>query len=308
MQTSAGFRLHRLEHRLRLEALAGEDHGGAVGHAGQVAEHHAEAVVERHRDAEPVAAGEAHGFAHEEAVVEDVVVGERRPFRRAGGARGELDVDRLVELQPGFDVGQCRQLGGVGRRQQRVEVQHARRRLAAEPDHVAQLRQPGRGEGPGSAVPQFRHHVEGDGEVIAGLEGRREDQGCASHLVEHVFEFRAPVGRIDVDHDQSGARGRELHQHPFRAVLRPDADAVAGTQAEPQQAGGQAGHAGVEFGVAPAHALVGHDQGVVAAVAGGDRCQEGADGLADQRDAARAVYVAQAVVHVFSMSISGLPA
>ena len=43
----------------RLERLAGHHHARAVGGAGQVAEHHAEAVVERHGDADAVALGVA---------------------------------------------------------------------------------------------------------------------------------------------------------------------------------------------------------------------------------------------------------
>ena len=43
--------------------------------------------------------GELHRAGDEEAVVQDVVVGQRRALREAGRAAGELDVDRLVELQ-----------------------------------------------------------------------------------------------------------------------------------------------------------------------------------------------------------------
>ena len=75
------------EHGAGVEALAGIDHRGAVRHAGQIAQHHAEAVVERHRDAQAVVLGEAHRLADEEAVVEDVVVRQRRALGRAGGAR-----------------------------------------------------------------------------------------------------------------------------------------------------------------------------------------------------------------------------
>ena len=78
--------------------FAGVDHGGAVGEAAEVAHDHAEAVVERHGDAEAVVLGEAHGGGGEVAVVEDVVVGEGGALRGAGGAGGELDVDGVVEL------------------------------------------------------------------------------------------------------------------------------------------------------------------------------------------------------------------
>ena len=72
----------------------GIDHGRAVGDAGEVAQHHAEAVVERHGDAQPVVSVSRMRLADEEAVVEDVVVGQRGALGSAGGAAGELDVDR----------------------------------------------------------------------------------------------------------------------------------------------------------------------------------------------------------------------
>ena len=45
--------------RERIEAFARKHHRGAVRHAGEVAQHHAEAMVERHRDAQPVVLGRA---------------------------------------------------------------------------------------------------------------------------------------------------------------------------------------------------------------------------------------------------------
>ena len=76
------------QHRQRVEASAGIDHGRAVGEAGEVAHHHAEAVVERHRDAQAVARHEPDRLADEEAVVEDVVVDSVAPSGSAGGAGG----------------------------------------------------------------------------------------------------------------------------------------------------------------------------------------------------------------------------
>jgi hypothetical protein len=88
----------------RVEPLAGEDDGGTMRHAGERADHHAEAMIHRHRDADEVAVGVVHHFANEEAVVEDVVVGQRGALRQAGGAGGELDVDGIVELQARGEV------------------------------------------------------------------------------------------------------------------------------------------------------------------------------------------------------------
>ena len=73
-----------------------DDHRGTVGDASQVAQHHPEAVVEGHRDAEPVGLGEPEQLGGEEPVVEDVAVAQGRALGIAGGARGVLDVDRVL--------------------------------------------------------------------------------------------------------------------------------------------------------------------------------------------------------------------
>ena len=65
---------------------------------GEIADHHAEAVVERHRDADPVALGVPKALTQEKGVVQDVVVREGSSFGETGGAAGVLDIDRVVEL------------------------------------------------------------------------------------------------------------------------------------------------------------------------------------------------------------------
>ena len=101
VQARAPFGRDRLERRARLEAGRGHHHRGAVRRAREVAEHHAEAVVERHRDADAVGLGVAATFADEVAVVQDVVVAERRALREARRAARVLDVDRIVERELG---------------------------------------------------------------------------------------------------------------------------------------------------------------------------------------------------------------
>jgi hypothetical protein len=51
----------------------------------------------RKANAKPVLRSKAQRLSAEEPVVEDVVVRQRGPFRGAGGAACELDVDRIVE-------------------------------------------------------------------------------------------------------------------------------------------------------------------------------------------------------------------
>ena len=70
-------------------------------HGGEVAHHHAEAVVERHWDTEAVCRRQANGFADKASVVQDIAMGERGAFRKARGAAGELDVHRVGTLQFG---------------------------------------------------------------------------------------------------------------------------------------------------------------------------------------------------------------
>ena len=78
------------------------------------------------------------------------------------------------------------------------------------------------------------------------------------------------VGRVDRDQDQAGLGGGELGQHPFGIVGRPDADPIAGLEPERQQAGGTGLDAGMQLGIAQAHALLAHDQRRMVPVAGDD--------------------------------------
>src|SRR5699024_5090980 len=74
--------LNRLQRGIRIERLARNDDGAAVRDRRHVAKHAAKAVIERDRQANPVAFRVAQYFANEVTVIEDVVVRERRTFRR----------------------------------------------------------------------------------------------------------------------------------------------------------------------------------------------------------------------------------
>ena len=230
---------HRLQHRQRLEGLGRVDHGGAVGEAAEVAHHHAEAVVQRHRDAHAVARHQLDRLADEEAVVEDVVVRQRRALGVAGGAGGELDVDRVVELQPRRQQRQRSELITRRRDAQTVEIEHAWRSFAAHADHELQRRQRMAAQQTGFTMAQLGRQFGKHFQVVAALEGRRQDQRAAPHLVERVFEFGATVSRVDVHQRQPGLGGGELGQRPFGVVLRPDADAITRREAQSHQAAGQ---------------------------------------------------------------------
>ena len=99
VERRAFFGFYRFERRERIEAFAGIDHGGAMGDGREIAHHHAEAMIERHRDADAVRRRQPHRASDKIAVVEDIMVGQRNALRRTGRAAGKLDVDRIVELK-----------------------------------------------------------------------------------------------------------------------------------------------------------------------------------------------------------------
>ena len=142
VQMGAALVVHRAQRGQRVEALAREDHRGAGDGAGQRAHHHPEAVVQRHRDAQAVAGIEVHRARDVAGVVDDVVMGQRRAFRVAGGAAGELDVDGIEAREAGADAARLGHAGSVGPCQNHGQVEHAGRGLAAHPDHGAQVGQP----------------------------------------------------------------------------------------------------------------------------------------------------------------------
>ena len=190
---------HRLQGRRRVEARRRDDHRGAVGGAGQVAHHHAEAVVERHRDAHPVPLPCSRtSCADEVAVVEDVVVRQRRALGEAGRPGGVLDVDRVV-----------RPTARPARRP--ASPCHARRPTASRSSHASE---------PISTTERSWRAVRSDlldhARVVGGLElpaptTSMRDAG----LVEHVLELVRAVAGVDVDQDGADLRGRVLQQRPL---------------------------------------------------------------------------------------------
>src|SRR5690606_16527395 len=153
VERGAALLLDGLQGGHRVEGGGGDDDAGAVGGGRQVAHDHAEAVVEGHRQTDAVLLAVADGTAHPVAVVEDVVVGEGGPLGEAGGARGVLDVHRVVAAEAGGDLVQPLGRHPGGGRGQRVPAR------VADVDRLPQLRAP-------SA------HLVDQGAVVAALVGQ----------------------------------------------------------------------------------------------------------------------------------------
>src|SRR4051812_23703115 len=130
----------RSQRRERIKPLAGIDHRRAERDGGEVAHDHPEAMIERHRNADAVLFGEAHGAADEIAVVENVVMGQRHALGRSRRSAGELDVDGIVELQGGTERGELLAVQGSAHDGGLLERNRARTGGAADLDHDAQGR------------------------------------------------------------------------------------------------------------------------------------------------------------------------
>ena len=287
VQAGALLVLHRLQYGKRLKTVVRIDDGSAVRQTSQIAQHHAKAVVQRHRNAQPVGRRQSHRFADEKAVVQDVAVRQRRALGKAGGAAGELEVDRVGRLERGGDGGQARIVSVAAGKQIR-EAHQARLDFfglalpgLVNPDDAVKVRQRDGFKLAGLRVCplgcQFAQHAE----VVTGLEAGHGDQRFAVDLVQRVLDFCRAVRRVDVDQNQADFGRGQLHQHPFGIVVRPDADALARLQAQAEQRAGEAVGLNLQFAVAVAAALMNADQRFVVGLAGRDGIEKRTDGLLD---------------------------
>src|SRR5207245_1857697 len=90
----------------RAEVRSGEDHRGAMRHASQVTQDHAETMIKGHWNAEPIAVGQVHPFTRPETVVKNIMVAEHRALGKAGRAGSVLDVDNIVEVERRLALGE----------------------------------------------------------------------------------------------------------------------------------------------------------------------------------------------------------
>ncbi len=139
VQRGATLLCHTLQSVAWAEVRRGQNHRRAVRDADEVAEHHAEAMIERHGNAQPVAMCEAHPLANEEGVVEDVVVRKHRALRETRRAGGVLDVNDVVEFERGLALGELGRRDAVGEGKQLAPRQHSLWRLFAEEQDAPQV-------------------------------------------------------------------------------------------------------------------------------------------------------------------------
>ena len=238
----------------------------------QIAHHHAEAVVERHRNAHAVLFGVSDAVTDEVAVVEDVDVRERGALGESGGTRRVLNIDRIVRAQPGLHT---RQRLGVDR-----GVGDLLPRLPPDDDHVAQ-----RGASPAHFV---EHRC-----VVGTPERRRREDRAHRRLVEHVLQLVGAICGIDVHQNRADLSGGVLDHHPLGTIRRPDPDPVAGLGAAFDQRGGDPAGRFEELGIGPAAAGRALDQRLPVRKRRGRSGQVVADRLVEKRRTVRSGVVGQ---------------
>jgi hypothetical protein len=188
--------------------------------AREVAEYHAEAVIERHGDADPVHLRVATTFANEIAVVQNVVVTQRGALRVSRRATRVLNVDRVVELQRHFASAH-----GIVRRG-RGGCEEIGPALGSEEHDPFERRD------------VWSHGVDHRDVVARFVAGCREEQP-ALRLSEGVVDLLRAIGRVEIDENRANPRGGVLDQHPLRVVRAPDADPIAGVDPNRQEAPGK---------------------------------------------------------------------
>ena len=228
--------------------------------------------------------GVTAALADEEAIVEDVVVGQGRALGEAGRPGRVLDVDRVIEVQAQVTFGQV-VLVTTGLGQQRRPV------VRAEVDDAFQVR---------GLRPHRIHHVSVAGTAVVG----DRDQHPAAGLAQRVLQFVSSVGRIEVDQDHPGPGGGVLQHHPFGPVRRPDPEAVADGQAGTDQGHGRLVHGSIELRVGEPDVLGQIDHRVSGGKAGGDAAQVRTDRFTQQRQRGRPAPVGlhPCVTHVLKLT------
>ncbi len=169
-----------------------------MGGARHVAEDHAEAVIKRHRNAYSVLLRIAERLADEEAIVENTVMRERRPFGQARRPGRILDIHGIIEFE-----------ARLARRERAVGDRSARRDelgpIVVEDQRLAQRR---------AAGPDLGDHFD----VIVRTKCAREEEQAHPCLRQRIFDFRRLVSWIEIYQNSAATRRRVLGNHPLVSV------------------------------------------------------------------------------------------
>src|SRR6516162_2910541 len=295
VQSGTALALHGPQGQERVESFCRKYARRSVGHGSQHPEHHPEAMIERHWNTDPIVVRESHAFADKEPVVDDIEVSQRRALRRPRGPARELNVGGLVRIDVVARAVQCAGRQSIAARRELRKREAAGYRAGADAHQHPQLGQTLRSQKTRRCACQLGNQTLKHGEIVAALERRSENQRTASHESQRIFELVGPVGGVDVDEDETGARRAEQAQQPLDAVGGPDTYPLARYESAGYEPTSYPLDRCVELAKRVTHGLVRyHDRGAVRAAR--ERAFEHAvDRLIEQRRAARPVNKAQQV-------------
>ena len=228
---SALLALNRLHNEKRIELLE-EHHRGAVVDAAHHAEDTAEAVEERHWDANAVARGEILARADPEAVVRDVAVGELHALREASRAARVLHVHDVVHVARRLtrDILLLRHL--ARERLHLVERVHAAMLLRPQVEHPLEVRVLRALEGATRALLELGDKRVDDFDVVAIAVAVDHEQVLGVRLLEREVDFLALVVDVERQEYRADLRRREHEDDPVGDVRRPERDLFSALHAE----------------------------------------------------------------------------
>ena len=221
VQGRAALAVHGGQH---MQGVVGfeDDHAGPVVDAGRDPQHAAEAVEERHGQADAVLVGEALVAADPVAVEAHAHMGQHDALGEARGAGGILHVDGVPGVQavlPGLILGI---IGHDGHGQNLGHGIHAAMLLRAQETDAPQMRQAREAEPVAALVAQLGGQSVERVDVIMVAQAVHDEDVLALRLVEQVFELVFAIVGVDRDQDGPDLGRGELQGHPVGHVAGPD--------------------------------------------------------------------------------------
>jgi hypothetical protein len=225
-------------------------------------------------------------------------MGEDHGLGKSGRARGVLDVDRIVPVEPragglqpaGADglaggeqvgPGQEAAAGGLGLLRLGGIVDHHR----AQPGQIGTERLAGRPMG------EARDELEQHRAVVAAAKPRDQHEALDLGLLQGIGQLPEPIGRIDGDQDHADSGRGELQLQPLDVVRCPGPDTITPLEAQAQQPRSDPVHLPRQLRVGQPSPLGQGDHGLALGMSGGDDGEMGRDGGAEQGPVAAAMGV-----------------
>ena len=231
----------------------------AVCNGSGYAEHTAETVKQRNRNAQTVIVCKLHTVADGLAVVDDIVMCEHHAFRKSCRTRGILHIHNIVQRGTLFGELQFEITDVICKFVKLREVEHAVHFFVLEIDDVFQ-------EGKVFALQfarcgKFQRRAEfvDHFDIIDFLRALGHNQCHRVGLLKQIIQFEIAVIGIDRDHDGADACGGKHCKYPFGIVGRPNCHMISFSDTDCVQAFGDFIDSVPKFAIVPADVFFGAD-------------------------------------------------